>query len=43
MGNSNLIPKTINNLNFKNDNSLIFSCEEEDSNYKHNIRTEKKK
>ena len=44
MGNSNIIPKThINNLDFKKENSLVLSCEEEDLNYKINIRAEKKK
>ena len=44
MGNSNIIPKTqIHNLDFKKENSLVLSCEEEDLNYKINIRAEKKK
>ena len=43
MGNSNLSPTNIDNLDFKKDNSLVFSCEDEDFNYKINIRAEKKK
>ena len=42
MGNSNLIPTTIQNLNFEKINSLVIPQDEED-NYKRNIRSEKKK
>ena len=41
MGNSNLIPTTIQNLNFEKINSLVIPQDEED-NYKRNIRSEKK-
>ena len=43
MGNLKLTPTTINNLDFKKDNSLVLSCDDEDCNYKINIRAEKKK
>ena len=42
MGNSNLGPTSINNLDFKRENSIVFSKEEE-QNYKHSIKAEKKK
>ena len=42
MGNSSLGPTSINNLDVKRENSIVFSKEEE-QNYKHSIKAEKKK